>query len=339
MLLHALGGAPRTQRRAFFEAVRSCRRRRQTPVGGAPIGRVLSSPDAYDLILRRAVVAAAGARAADRGLFLLDVFRAFDADHDSALSCSELFSGLRFLLFGPQVTKAGGLSADLVRDLVRRGDVDGDGLLSFAEFKRLFGGVAARLGLVGLAARSSNRAQKLSVARVRALATAAAAAGSAAAGAAAAGVVVGGTTTSGGGGGGGGSVNGEADEAAIAAVAAAPLVVPQVAIAELYEAGSSSSSSSSSSLSPEEQRRLSGVEVRRSAVTEFTALWTSRGTGCRQKLGVFEAVLQVSWLKRAFSRTTKILSLGCYATDSCVTASPQIHQQPPPPPLLLLLFA
>ena len=81
------------------------------------------------------MVSSFGERIRSKGLYPLDAFRAFDANNDGVINCSELYSGLRFM----------GLNVEpqLVYDIIKSADLDGDLALSFFEFKRTFGAVFA----------------------------------------------------------------------------------------------------------------------------------------------------------------------------------------------------
>merc|ERR1711990_593199 len=65
-----------------------------------------------------------------RGMYLLDAFRLFDYDKDESLSSQELYGGLTWLGLN--------MSAREIQDLVQSIDLDGDGRISFAEFKAAF---------------------------------------------------------------------------------------------------------------------------------------------------------------------------------------------------------
>lgn len=61
---------------------------------------------------------------------LKDIFNAFDVKKKGLLTCTELYSGIRFLKIK--------VSPEAIHDLVRSADVDGDGMLSIFEFQRVF---------------------------------------------------------------------------------------------------------------------------------------------------------------------------------------------------------
>ena len=67
----------------------------------------------------------------ERGLYVADAFRAFDADGDGMLSCTELTSG--FMWLGLRVPAA------TVRELVHSLDTDGDGYVSLANWREAMG--------------------------------------------------------------------------------------------------------------------------------------------------------------------------------------------------------
>jgi Ca2+-binding EF-hand superfamily protein len=130
MLLKSFSQVKLTDRVHCFEDARSCKRRNQTPIGGTSLGRFFTIQDGYQMLQYRAIVASVGSRISARGLFLLDAFRGFDVDNDGILNCSELYSGLRFLGLN--------FKPELVYDVIRSVDLDGNGGISFFEFKQTF---------------------------------------------------------------------------------------------------------------------------------------------------------------------------------------------------------
>ena len=54
----------------------------------------------YHLLQLRALKIRVRALLKDKGMFVLDAFRAFDSDRDGLLSCSELYGGLDWLGLG-----------------------------------------------------------------------------------------------------------------------------------------------------------------------------------------------------------------------------------------------
>ena len=68
---------------------------------------------------------------AQRGLFLLDAFRAFNASQNGMMTCSELYGALVWL--GLKVQPAD------VHSMARYMDKDGDGLVSYDEFRQAVG--------------------------------------------------------------------------------------------------------------------------------------------------------------------------------------------------------
>ena len=130
MLLRSFSQVELAARAQFFDDARSCKRRHQTAVGGTSLGRFFTMQDGYQMLQYRAIVSAVGSRIYDKGLYLLDAFRGFDVDNDGMLNCSELYSGLRFLGLD--------FKPELVYDIIRNVDLDGNGGISFFEFKQTF---------------------------------------------------------------------------------------------------------------------------------------------------------------------------------------------------------
>lgn len=122
------------RREKFYMEVRSCRRRRQVPLdGSSPVQTIFITKTEFEFLEFKAVVQRVKAALAEQGLLLFDAFRAFNSSHSGLLSCAELYGGLDYLgvPFTPQQLHA----------LVRRIAVQTEGLVSYEDFKRVFGAV------------------------------------------------------------------------------------------------------------------------------------------------------------------------------------------------------
>ena len=90
------------------------------------VAAVLTEADEFALFEHRALLAATQRRLAARGLSLRQAFHAFNSSRTGNMTCSELYSGLRWLEISP--------SNQIVHALVTRLDSDADGLLSCDDF-------------------------------------------------------------------------------------------------------------------------------------------------------------------------------------------------------------
>lgn len=97
MLLRVLQEDPPKERARFFEEIRGCRRRLQTPWQKTPIAKVFTLPDEYELLELRATIARFKELLKRRRMRVADAFRAFDYDRDGFLNCSEIYGGLEWL--------------------------------------------------------------------------------------------------------------------------------------------------------------------------------------------------------------------------------------------------
>mmetsp|Transcript_34345 Transcript_34345/g.67660 ORF Transcript_34345/g.67660 Transcript_34345/m.67660 type:complete len:622 (+) Transcript_34345:152-2017(+) len=128
ILLRALETNSLQKRKAFFLAVKACRRRSTAPWEQAPIAKLFTVPDQYYLLGQRAKLARLRSVLKAHDLKLYDAFQVFDNDRSGYLGANELFnvfSSLGVMNFTP---------ADL-REFVTFIDSDGDGRISYSEFK------------------------------------------------------------------------------------------------------------------------------------------------------------------------------------------------------------
>ena len=130
LLLRALQVNPIEKRIEWFDDIRSCRRRPQLPWQQTSLTRVFTMNDEWSLLVHNAIIARARSLITIKGMMVLDAFHAFDRDKDGRLNCSELYAALSWL--GVELTP------EDVYDVMRNGDSDHDGCLSFLDFSSTF---------------------------------------------------------------------------------------------------------------------------------------------------------------------------------------------------------
>jgi Ca2+-binding EF-hand superfamily protein len=126
-LLNALHFAPPDLRAAFYEEVRTCRRRVQKDWNLTTVAKIIKTPDEYHHYEFESLIAAVRVAIRNAGLKLLDAYRLFDLNHDGLLDCSEIYSGL--LWAGMKDMKP-----DMVTSLVKHIDKTKDGRVRYRDF-------------------------------------------------------------------------------------------------------------------------------------------------------------------------------------------------------------
>lgn len=130
-LLRILSSNTCEQREAWWNDVRTCRRRSQAPVDGSmPVSTLFTTLDEYQFLEFRSIVERMTMVMQERGMFVFDAFRVFNSSHSGLITCSELYGALEWmnLKFTPAQ----------VYDFVKRVAVDNEGLISYVDFKRVF---------------------------------------------------------------------------------------------------------------------------------------------------------------------------------------------------------
>eukprot|EP00854_Cymbomonas_tetramitiformis_P019350 gene19350-23136_t len=97
VLIEALHASALAERAAFFEGVRSCRRRSRQPWRASAVRPVLTITDHYALLARRGLVHRVARTMRARGLGAADLFRALDRQATGCLPRATLASGLQRL--------------------------------------------------------------------------------------------------------------------------------------------------------------------------------------------------------------------------------------------------
>jgi Ca2+-binding EF-hand superfamily protein len=152
MLIRSLHDNTRDQRKKYFEAVRSCRRRTQIPTRRTPLLRLFTTADGYQLLDTRALIIRIKHLIIERGMLVFDAFRAFNHSRSGALTCSEFYGGITWCAPVRITTQhshpanslapCGRLGLELteaqVHSIVRAMDQDADGFVTFEEFKEAF---------------------------------------------------------------------------------------------------------------------------------------------------------------------------------------------------------
>ena len=118
-------------RKRWYNAIKSCRRRAQRPPKqNAPINLLFKTEDTYEFLEIRAVRFRIRTLIKSKGLFILEAFKLFNCTNDELLTCSQLYSGCRWLGIN--------LSTEQIHAVVNSVDSDADGYLSFSDYKRAF---------------------------------------------------------------------------------------------------------------------------------------------------------------------------------------------------------
>ena len=130
LLLHSLQINPVLARQEWFDEIRSCRRRQQIPWQKTSLTRLFTMADEYQLLVHKARISRISALITKKNMLMMDAFRAFDADRDGRLNCSELYAGICWLGLD--------LTPDDIYDIVRAYDSDKDGCLSYLDFSSTF---------------------------------------------------------------------------------------------------------------------------------------------------------------------------------------------------------
>jgi hypothetical protein len=97
LLLRGVQNNPCEKRVSWFLEVRNCRRRSQKAWDRTPLAKLFTTQDQYQFLHSRAVRFRIRALIKQRGLFVLDAFRAFNVSGAGVLSCTELYSGVCWL--------------------------------------------------------------------------------------------------------------------------------------------------------------------------------------------------------------------------------------------------
>jgi hypothetical protein len=129
MCIHTPGN-PMPARLEWFKEVRACRRREVKEVKECPIDKLFTTPDEFYLLEHAASVTFIRKKIEQKGMLLLDAFRAFDCDRSGGLSVEELYGGLTWL--GVELTVIE------MKALMAAVDSNADGNVSFAEFTAAF---------------------------------------------------------------------------------------------------------------------------------------------------------------------------------------------------------
>jgi len=131
VLLRALEENPTDEREKWWLDVRSCRHRRQQAIDNStPIHTVFTTSTEYLFLEYKATIQRVQMELQERGFLVLDAFRAFNSSQSGLMTCSEFYGGLTYLDL--EFTK------DQIYDLMSKLAIDQIGLVSYAEFRRVF---------------------------------------------------------------------------------------------------------------------------------------------------------------------------------------------------------
>jgi Ca2+-binding EF-hand superfamily protein len=131
VLLRTLQDNEPEKRQVFFNEVRACRRRTQKDWQNFSVAPVFKLKDEYCLLEFRSMLLATRVLMRAKDMRPFDAFRAFDANRDGRLSCSELMGSLEWL--GMKV------QPDDVYELVKYMDKSGIGAITYRDFEAVFG--------------------------------------------------------------------------------------------------------------------------------------------------------------------------------------------------------
>lgn len=131
VLLRLLDTNSCSEREKWWTDIRSCRRRRQVELTNtAPIRTVFSSPSEFKYLEFKAIVQRVLYGLQQKGMLVFDAFRSFNSSNTGFMNCSELYGGLESLGIK--------LVPDQIYDIVRKVGIEQVGLISYADFRRVF---------------------------------------------------------------------------------------------------------------------------------------------------------------------------------------------------------
>lgn len=132
-LLRILENNPPDDRAKWWVDIRSCRRRRQVPIDASvPVSVIFSTASEYEFLEYKSVIERVKYSLSEKGMLIFDAFRAFNSSNSGLLTCSEINGGMYFLDIP--------FTTEQIHDLVRRLAIHNEGLVSYVDFKRVFGG-------------------------------------------------------------------------------------------------------------------------------------------------------------------------------------------------------
>jgi hypothetical protein len=133
LLLRILESNSCENREKWWNDVRACRRRRQVSWDmSVPISISFQTQHEIEYVQYGVTVSRIRSALQEKGMLLFDAFRAMNSSSSGFLNCSELFGGLDYLDVP--------FERNDVYDLVNRLSANGDGLVTYEDFKRTFGG-------------------------------------------------------------------------------------------------------------------------------------------------------------------------------------------------------
>jgi len=121
------------EREKWWTDIRQCRRRRQIALEPTmPITNIFTTASEYQFMEYKSAISRIQFELSERGMLVFDAFRAFNSSNSGLMTCSELYGGMEFLgiEFAPEQ----------IYELVRRLAKESDGLVTYADFKRVFQG-------------------------------------------------------------------------------------------------------------------------------------------------------------------------------------------------------
>ena len=132
LLLRILEENTIEDRERWWNDLRACRRRRQVAWDmSVPISTIFHTLTEIEYVQFEVTVSRIKSALQDKGMLLFDAFRAMNSSQSGYMNCSELYGGLDYLEVPFERSD--------IYALMQRVSANGDGLITYTDFKRTFG--------------------------------------------------------------------------------------------------------------------------------------------------------------------------------------------------------